>query len=136
MNAYVDSSALLRLILGEDGALEAWPRISAPVASELIRTECLRTIDRARIRLSLPDDEVARLRGELLDAVEGFTLIRLDYNVLARAADPFPTLLGTLDAIHLSSALLARQQIDDLRFATHDESLGIAAIAVGFETLS
>jgi hypothetical protein len=32
-----------------------------------------------------------------------------------------------------ATALLARAQIDDLRFATHDGVLGTAARAVGFE---
>ena len=55
---------------------------------------------------------------------------------MARAAEPFPTLVRTLDAIHLASALLAREQIPDLRFATHDDELGLAARAVGFDLLS
>jgi predicted nucleic acid-binding protein len=136
VNVYVDSSALLRVVLGEPGAPASWSRISMPVSSELIRVECLRTVDRARLRLSLQDDEVARRRSELLKAIESFVLIELDGRVLARAAEPFPTLLRTLDAIHLASALLARQHIPDLRFTTHDSELGLAARAVGFDVLS
>src|SRR5438094_205007 len=49
-----------------------------------------------------------------------------------RIAEPFPTSLGSLDAIHLASALLAREEFDDLLLATHDDELGIAAQAVGF----
>ena len=52
--------------------------------------------------------------------------------ILVRATEPFPTLLGTLDAIHLASALLAREQLPGLTFATHDPALGTAAMAVGF----
>ncbi len=54
---------------------------------------------------------------------------------LERAAEPFPTLLGSLDAIHLASALLARTLVDDLGFATHDEELATAARAMGFRVL-
>ena len=136
MNVYVDTSTLLRVILNEPGVPDAWSRISRPVSSELIRVESLRTVDRARLRLSLHDDEVGRLRGELLEAIEPFTLVRLDGHVLARAADPFPTQLGTLDAIHLASALLAREQISDLRFTTQDSELKTAARSMGFEILS
>jgi hypothetical protein len=136
VNAYVDTSTLLRVILKEPGAPDSWSRISMPVSSELIRVECLRTVDRARLRLSLPDDEVARRRGELLEAIESFVLIELDGRVMARAAEPFPTSIGTLDAIHLASALLARERIRELRFATHDLALGLAARSVGFELLS
>ena len=136
MNAYVDSSTLLRVVLKEPGAPASWSRISMPVSSELIRVECLRTVDRARLRLSLHDDEVARRRSELLEAIESFMLIELDGRVMARAAEPFPTFLRTLDAIHLASAMLAREQIPDLHFATNDGELEMGARAVGFDLLS
>ena len=55
-----------------------------------------------------------------------------DTVVLARAADPFPTMVGSLDAIHLASALLIRDDFEDLGFATHDQGLGTAARATGF----
>ncbi len=56
----------------------------------------------------------------------------LTTKVLHRAAEPFPTLIGSLDALHLASALLVREQFDDLTFATHDQSLGLAARSMGF----
>lgn len=133
MNVYVDASVVLRIVLGEPEALPTWGRIDMAVSSELIRLECLRTIDRARIRLGLDDVAVARHRSDVLGLIERMTLVRVDPSVLARAADPFPTTLGSLDAIHLASALLARDQVDGLRLATHDAEFAIAAIAMGFE---
>ncbi len=133
VNAYVDSSVLLRVVLREPARLSVWPKITTPVSSELIRLECLRTIDRARIRLGLDDEPVARQRAAVLELLETFNLISLDGSVLDRAAEPFPTLLGSLDAIHLASALLAREQFEGLILATHDDELGLAAQAVGFE---
>lgn len=124
---------LLRIVLGEPDRLRIWPKITTPVASPLIRLECLRTIDRARIRLDLNDRDVARHRADALDSIAGLTLIALDQDVLERAADPFPTLLGSLDAIHLASAVLARQKLDLVGFATHDDELATAARAVGFD---
>jgi predicted nucleic acid-binding protein len=131
LNVYVDSSVLLRVVLGESGRLRLWPRISSPISSELIRLECLRTIDRARMRLDLPDDAVARHR--VLEVIEAFTLIALDSFVLERAAEPFPTMLGSLDAIHLASALLVRGELEGLAHATHDSELATAGQAVGFQ---
>ena len=133
MNVYVDSSVLLRIILGEPGRLRIWPSISNAVSSELIRLECLRTIDRARIRLGLEDARIAKYRADVLEAVDAFTLVALDTIVLERASEPFPTALGSLDAIHMASALLARDSLDDLVFATHDDELGMAARATGFQ---
>ena len=133
MNAYVDSSVLLRVVLGEPARLNVWPKITTPVSSELIRLECLRTIDRARIRLGLEDESVARKRVAVLEMIESFNLISIDSAILERASEPFPTLLGSLDAIHLASALLAREHFQGLILATHDDELGLAARAVGFE---
>ena len=135
MNVYVDSSVLLRIGLGERGALREWRRIERPLASELIRLECRRTIDRARIRERLSDRAVAQQRAAILGLLDTFYTLPLDTAVLERAAAPFPTLLSSLDAIHLATALLARAQVDDLCFATHDGELGTAARAMGFEVL-
>lgn len=128
----MDSSVLLRVVLGEPGRLRIWSRITGPVASELIRLECLRTIDRARIRLRLGDEEVADRRAAVLEAVETFSLIPVGPRILERAAEPFPTMLGSLDAIHLASALLVRDRFEDLSVASHDQELAVAARAVGF----
>lgn len=131
MNVYIDSSVLLRVVLGEPEPLKEWRRIDHAVSSELIRLECLRTIDRARIELDLPDEAVSQQRADVLDALDAFGLVPLTGNVLERAAEPFPTLIGSLDAIHLASALLVRRQYDELVFATHDRQLGLAARALG-----
>jgi predicted nucleic acid-binding protein len=135
VNVYVDSSVLLRMALNERGALREWRRIDRPLASELIRLECRRTIDRARIRERLSDDAVADQREVVLGLLDAFDIVPLDGVVLERAAEPFPTLLGSLDAIHLATAVLARAQVEDLYFATHDGELATAARAVGFTVL-
>jgi predicted nucleic acid-binding protein len=135
VNVYVDSSVLLRVVLNERGALREWRRIGRPLASELIRLECRRTIDRARIRERLSDDAVAQQRETVLDVLDAFDIVPLDSVVLERAAEPFPTLLSSLDAIHLATALLVRPQVEDLYFATHDGELATAARAMGFKVL-
>jgi len=132
---YIDSSVLLRVVLGEPDRLREWRRIERPVSSELIRLECLRTIDRARLRLRLSDDAVARHREAVLEYLDTFELVRVDEVVLSRAADPFPTLLGSLDAVHLATALLARVRYEELVVATHDRELGDAARAMGIRVL-
>jgi hypothetical protein len=132
VTVYVDSSIVLRVVLAERDALRSWRRITRAVSSELIRLECLRTIDRARIRGHLDDEETAERRAAIVEQLEAFDLVALDRAVLARAADPFPTLLSSLDALHLASAVMARAHFPDLQFATHDRELATAARAVGF----
>ncbi|MBA2255284.1 MAG: hypothetical protein H0W07_09240 [Chloroflexi bacterium] len=86
-----------------------------------------RTIDRARLRLRLDDGDVAWRRSAVLEAIENFDLVPVSTAVLERAAEPFPTMIGSLDAIHLASARLARPELDQSSFATHDRQLALAA---------
>ena len=134
MNTYVDASVLLRVVLGEGQALPEWNRIK-PVSSVLIRVESLRVIDRAALSFRLDDSAVATARSDTIDALRTFVLAPISDAVLERAADPFPASLGTLDAIHLATALLVRADQPDLRLATHDAELGLAARAMGFEVI-
>jgi predicted nucleic acid-binding protein len=135
VNVYVDSSVVLRIVLGESRMLPEWRRIRRAISSQLIRVECLRTIDRARIRMALDDAEVAERRSGVLEVLEGFDMVPIDDAVLGRATDPFPTALGSLNAIHLASALRVRSRIPDMRLATHDAELATAAHALGFRVL-
>jgi predicted nucleic acid-binding protein len=88
------------------------------------------------LRLGVSDDAIATRRAAVLQRLEAFDLIRVGSDVLERAAEPFPTTLGSLDAIHLASALLARDGASALAFATHDTELATAARAVGFRLLT
>jgi len=136
MIAYVDASVLLRVALGQPNALPDWRQIERGVSSALITTESLRTLDRVRLRTQLSDIEVARRRSTILALLDSLELVEIDSLVLERAAQPMPTEVGTLDAIHLASALLWRDAMGvDLVMATHDGALGLAARAHGFKVL-
>jgi uncharacterized protein len=135
VKAYIDTSVLLRIVLGEPRPLTEWRSIDLALTSELTRIEALRTIDRARIELRLSDTEVAERRALVLGTLDGFHLARLDGVVLDRAAEPFPTLVRTLDAIHLATALLSRAEHQGLVFATHDHAQAMAALSVGFRVI-
>ena len=136
MIAYVDASVLLRVALGQPNALPDWRQIERGVSSALITTESLRTLDRVRLRAQLSDIEVAQRRSTILALLDSLELVEIDSLVLERAAQPMPTEVGTLDAIHLASALLWRDAMGvDLVVATHDGALGLAARAHGFKVL-
>lgn len=136
MIAYIDTSALLRLVLREPGALDELQSCDALVSSELLVVESARTIDRLRLQGSLTTDEAAvrvRAVGEWLEAID---LVLLRPAVLSRASEPMPMPLGTLDAVHLATALIWRDRMGPLPvMATHDTALGVAARAFGFEVL-
>jgi len=136
MNAYVDTSVLLRVALGQADALPEWRQIDRGVTSALARVEGLRTLDRLRLRTRLADAEVGRRRAIILQMLDSLALVEVDSLVLDRAAQPQPTELGTLDAIHLATALLWRETMDgQLIMATHDVALATAAQAYGFRVV-
>lgn len=136
MIAYVDSSVLLRFVFGETGLLAEWSAIRTPLASRLVEVECLRTIDRARVRHALSDKQIAALRQTAHRLIAGLDLVEVTRAVLVRASHPFSTALGTLDALHLATALLWREQSGaDPVLATHDAALALAARSHGLRVV-
>ena len=132
MITYVDASVLLRLVLVEDDPLATWNRLH-PISSEVVTVECLRAIERLRWTTSIDAAVLAERRATLLTVLKGFQLVAISSPVLERAGDPFPVFVATLDAIHLATATILREDAPDLAFATHDLRLGAAARAMGFE---
>ena len=136
MIAYLDSSILLRVILGQRNAVKEWRAIERGVASALVEVECLRTLDRLRLRERLSDEAIALRREAVFRLLESMEIIDLTRPILTRAAQPLPTALGTLDALHLATALLWREgRQEDLVMMTHDTALAIAARASGFHVV-
>ncbi len=136
MIVYLDSSVLLRKLLGEPGRLAEWTAIEAAVCSEICRVECLRTIDRMRHEAGLEDGSVATLREGVFRAMDHVEIVGVTRVVLSRAAMPFPVPVKTLDAIHLSTALLWQEVRErPMVMATHDTALGRAARSVGMQVV-
>lgn len=136
MIAYLDSSTILRIILGQSNALKEWRSITQGVASALVEVECLRTLDRLRLAAGLEDATIARRREAVFRFLESIEVVELTRPVLARAAQPLPTTLGTLDALHLATALLWKERAGhDLVMATHDDALATAARASGLHVI-
>jgi predicted nucleic acid-binding protein len=134
--AYVDASVLLRIVFGEPTALREWDTIETPVASPLVEVECLRSVDRFRLQRGLRDEEILPRREEIYRFTGSMDVVELDRAVLSRASQPLSSILRTLDAIHLASALIWREQSDtDLVMATHDFALAAAARAHGMRVV-
>ena len=72
----------------------------------------------------------------ILALIRSLELVHIDEVVLERAAQPMPTELGTLDAIHLATALLWKETTRvDLVMTTHDGALALGAQAYGLRVL-
>ena len=92
MIAYIDSSVVLRVILGQPNRLAEWGSITRGITSALLEVECLRTLD--RLRLSLPQlsaDDFAARRAAIFRVVEGLEIVDVSPSVLRQAAQPMPT---------------------------------------------
>lgn len=117
---YLDSSALMKLILPEEESvalersLEHWPDW---VSSELAAVECRRTLR----RISAPAAASRRADGVLRTT----TLIRLDAGVIRLAEHVGPPMIRSLDAIHLAAALSIGDYPE--AFITYDARLAAAA---------
>ena len=136
MIVYVDSSVVLRLVLGQPGALAEWRSVEEGVTSALTEVECLRTLDRLRILEGIPDQTLAERRESVYELLASLAVVEIGRTVLDRAAQPLPTTLGTLDAIHLATAQLWRETTRAaLTMATHDATLATAARALGMPTV-
>jgi uncharacterized protein len=121
---YLDSSALMKLVRGEDEtpALREWlaSRPEQPVVtSELGRVEVLRAARRAG----------GQVLAEARAVVGDLDLVPLDRATQDIACDVGGPLLRTLDALHLASALLLGDGLT--AFVAYDHRLSEAAVAAG-----
>ncbi|HEY5441213.1 MAG TPA: type II toxin-antitoxin system VapC family toxin [Gemmatimonadaceae bacterium] len=136
MIAYLDSSVILRVVLGQPGKLAEWKSVLLGVTSELAEVECLRTMDRLRLLDELTAEEAASGREAIYRIMEALEVVELSSAVMRRASQPMPAPLGTLDAIHLATADLWREgRGKDPIVATHDKALALAARASGFRVM-
>lgn len=137
MIVYLDTSIVLRVILRDGPPLAMWGRWETAYSSELLGVEARRTVDRLRLTGALGDAEVAAAIAAFARIERGIRHVALNRTVLRRASLPMGTVVRTLDALHLATALLLREHGGgiDLAFATHDTRQATAARALGFECI-
>jgi len=137
MHSYVDTSIVLSRLFNQTPQIDnlEWGAIENAYASELIKVECLRVIERKKLDSGWSDKVFSEALVILEKAFLGISIVSLESQVILRACQPFGVRLKTLDAIHLSTALLLRNQNPrkPWNFFTHDEQLKTAAAAYGFQ---
>jgi hypothetical protein len=120
---YLDTSVVLARLLIEDRAppLSLWQE--PLVSSRLLEYEVWTRIHARRL---------ARTHGEDARALIGrVALIEMVSPVLARALEPFPVPVRTLDAFHLASIEFLRAHGQTVELASYDERMLAAAHAMG-----
>jgi len=133
MTVYLDSTLVIRQLVGTKSPWPGWGAWDAAYASALMRTECYRTANLLRLSGKLDDEQRARLGTWIERVCESVTIVPVTDCVLRRAADAFPTAVGAIQAIHLATLLelKAAHNITCL-VATADDELLRAAESMGF----
>jgi predicted nucleic acid-binding protein len=119
---YLDSSVALAHLLAEDRfpAEDLWQQ--QLVSSRLLEYEVWNRVHARRLDRS-HGDAVRALIGRV-------ALLELTPPVLARALDPFPIQVRTLDALHLASLEFLRQRQQRVELASYDQRLIAGARAL------
>jgi predicted nucleic acid-binding protein len=125
---YLDTSVALAHLLDGTRAPPASLWQETLVASRLLEYEMWTRIHARGLGRSHGEEVRA-----LLDRVG---LIELIPSVLARALDPFPVPVRTLDALHLASMAHLRGRGQAVELASYDERLLAAAAAMGVPRLA
>lgn len=120
---YLDTSVALAHLLAEDRQPPEALWRQPLVASRLLEYELWTRLNARGLGRS--HGEAARR------LLERLALVELLPNVLARALEPFPVPVRTLDALHLASLEFLRQRDRKLELASYDERLVAAGRALG-----
>lgn len=120
---YIDSSVLLGYLLAETRTPPAVFWTGDLVSSRLLEYEVWNRLHARQVAASRGDDARKSLAG--------IEMIELSEAVLARALEPWPISLRTLDALHMATAEYLRRQGESVELASYDNRLAVAAHALG-----
>jgi uncharacterized protein len=120
---YLDSSIALARLLFEPRSPPGRFWLESLVSSRLLEYEVWNRVHAYDLSGSHAEAANALLMG--------IELLEMDSSVLARALQPWPTPIRTLDALHLATADYLRQQGEPIELASYDHRLVSAARACG-----
>jgi predicted nucleic acid-binding protein len=124
---YVDSSAIVKLVIAE--------RESEALGHYLTSAGQLTTSILAVVEVARAVERVAPGSAAATAAVfESVAVIGLDARIAARAGSLNPAALGTLDAIHLATAIALGVELT--AFISYDEKLSVAARGIGLTVIA
>lgn len=134
MNVYLDSTIVLRQLLGAGESWEGWGKWEKAYASMLLRTECCQVANRLRADGKIDDARRARLGSWIETVCSCVTQVPVTESILRRAGEPLPTDAGVLRSIHLATLLeLQAAHGVTCAVATDDAAFLRAAECLGFE---
>lgn len=123
---YLDTSVALAQLFAEDRQPPEDLWREPLTASRLLQYEVWARVHARRLE--------AQHGEKVLDLLDGVTYIELTPLVLARALEPFPTPVRTLDALHLATMEFLRGHGLTIELASYDARLLAAARALRIPT--
>ncbi len=133
MKHVVDTSVILRRVLGDAHMLTT--ALEDACASRLARVEISRSLQRLRLEGRIDDARLAALVHEATQELATLDVLELTPQIIELAAGPMPTIVKTLDSLHLATALAVRSSGSEVRFVTHDGQQARAAQALGLTVI-
>jgi predicted nucleic acid-binding protein len=132
--AFVDTSVVLRFILEGDISLHQAFAATVTACSELLWIESMRVAQRLRLDGALSDQGLAEAVSRIATCYASLRAYLLDDEIKQEAAGPFPTVIGTLDALHLACARRAARHYpnETLLIFSFDRQMNLCARALGF----
>jgi len=132
-SVYVETSALLRVILEGDEDLRPALLGERRYTSALTLLEATRAILRARLAARLDPGGWHQARRRLAEFGSSCEIVPLHEEVLRRAGEEFPVEpLRTLDAIHLATLGVLGEALGELEVVSCDQRVRENAAALGF----
>jgi hypothetical protein len=125
---------VLRHVLEGDISLHQAFSAEVTACSELLWIESMRVTQRLRLDGALSDQALAQAVGRITECYRSFRVYLLDEQIKQRSAGPFPTVIGTLDALHLVCALRCAGHYpgETLLVYSYDRHMNLCAQALGF----
>jgi len=120
---YIDTSVVLAHLLAEDRRPPDSLWKQPLVTSRLLEYELWTRLN--ALSLGASHGELARR------LVERLAIVEMLPNVLARALEPFPAPVRTLDTVHLASIEFLRERGQSVELASYDDRLVGGARALG-----
>lgn len=138
MIAYAETSAVLSWLFGEaDGERveEILDQAELVVASRLTLAESRRALYRVRAQVA-SEGRIRMLEQRLRAAAATWLLLDLDEKVLEKASGAFPEEpVRTLDAIHLASAVILADALEDTVVVSFDRRVRANVTKLGLALL-
>jgi predicted nucleic acid-binding protein len=128
MNIYIDSSVLLRFLLNHPNSINLVKLGNEFVSSELLKLECQRALIRYRLNQEIKDEGFLELTEACNDLLSRISLLKINSEIMESASRNWGVVLGSLDSIHLASALhIQKNKKIPLKLLTHDKAFSTAA---------